>query len=814
MQISAWKIALFTVILFFFVNIWPEITSAQEVQPNTYIKIKGSVLDSAGRTAVDYATITLFDQSTKSSLFTTSKKNGSFEFSLKKSKGLYTVSCSRLGYQSSSRNINIDERNREVNLEPILLTIVNKSLSQVTITTRKPLVKQEIDKIIYDVTSDPEARSQNLFELIKKVPLVSISNDDNILLKGESNYKVLLDGKPSLLIVSNPKDIFKTMSAKIVEKIEIITVPPARYEAEGLAGIINIITNKQLRGSNGGVNANYNRLYSLLGGNYAIREEKIGISLLGNMSLEQQPNSPFNNYRLGINSAPLSTYESGYNKYTGKYYWGNTLLSYEFNSLNLLTFNAGINDRNSERIAASNSEILSSIGTVEQAFQTARTISNDENEFEYAFNYQRSFKTKKEALFTTSYKHSNIDIDKNINSDIINLHNYKQPSFRQKNNSGIKEGTLQADFVYPIKKNLFEGGIKVISRRNFSEYSSERLDSSTNSYLLDDKIKNPFDYRQVISGGYSAYYIKLKNLGIKTSVRLEQTHIEALFTTNNTLKHNYLNLIPSISGTYIVNKSTNVGLKFSRRLQRPAIWQLNPFIDRSNPKFLNSGNPDLLPVNFNNLEISVSRFNKGSINTSLTYSFANNTIQNVLLYQQDTVTISTYQNVGTNDNLAWNVNFNYPLSKKVSVNGNGRVSYAWTKGTFSGLEYKNEGSQGHLYMYLTYRVNKNHRVSTNGGFYSPSILLQGKSNAYFYSSINFSKDIFKNKGSISLGINNPFQRYRFAINSFNTPDFIQNDKNRNIYRTFSVNYNQRFGKIKELIKKNKRGISNDDIKRD
>ena len=792
---------------------WGQIKSAISKENNTII-VRGLVIDSVQGKPIEYATVSIVQEAAQKPVFTNSGKNGFFEIIITFVTGKYTIVCSRLGYQAKSTIVDIKQYHAAVDIGKVFLPIASNSLKEVTITAKKSLVRQEIDKIIYDVTSDPEARSQNLFELIKKVPLISLSSDDQILLKGTQSYKVLLDGKPSLLVVSNPKDVFKTMPARLVEKIEIITVPPARYEAEGLVGIINIVTNKQLRGSNGGINSGYNRLYSILGGSYALREEKIGASVLGNLSLERQPVSPFSSYRLGISSVPLSTYESGSNEYTGKYVWGNALISYDLNALNLLTFTAGTNIKSSSRVSETSSQVFRTSGDLDQDFQLNRTTNNYETEYEAGINYQKGFKKKKDELFTASYKFSNIIIDKKLSTEITNLYHYNHPSFRQNNNSGIREQTLQADLVYPVKKNLLEAGIKMVSRDNYSEYSHEKFDLASSSYLNSNTNETPFDYKQTIAGVYGAYYLKFKKLGVKTNLRLEETMTDALFTSGNRLNDQYLNLLPAANATYILNKFTNLGLKYSRRIQRPAIWQLNPFVDESNPRFLTSGNPNLLPVNFNDIEVSLSRFKKGSINTSLTYSFAKNTIQNVLLYQQDTITISTYQNVGTNDNLSLNINFNYPLTSKISLNSSGKITYAWIQGVFSGSVYQNEGAQGHAYLYLTYKIKKTQRVSANGGFYSPSVLLQGKSNAYLYSSLNFYQEVLKGKGAFSFGINNPFQRYRFAINSFNTADFIQNNRNRNIYRTFSVNYNQRFGKIKELVKKNKRGINNDDIKRD
>ena len=346
---------------------------------------------------------------------------------------------------------------------------------------------------------------------------------------------------------------------------------------------------------------------------------------------------------------------------------------------------------------------------------------------------------------------------------------------------------------------------------NFFPDKTDYFSDATKDYVNDPTQTNDFDYQQNVYSVYNSYNLKLKKTTLKGGLRLEHTVVNAHFvSTGSVVAQNYSNLVPSFAIQRTLNESNSIRLGFSQRIQRPGIWQLNPFVDRSNPKFINVGNPSLQPVVNRSFEIGFSSSKKGSINPSVSYSFANNTVEQVTSVGADTVTLSTYQNVGSNRRLSFDLNFNYPITKKLTVDVNAELMYVWLKGTYNGQFYYNKGFQGHAFTNTGYKFNKGYRISLDAGFDSRYVLLQGRDNYYPFFSLSGSKTVWKEKGTLSVYVNNPHKRFLRLDYYTRTPDFYQTNYNDNFYRNVGISFNYKFGKLSSDIKKNKRGISNDD----
>ncbi|HJP64549.1 MAG TPA: carboxypeptidase regulatory-like domain-containing protein, partial [Mucilaginibacter sp.] len=223
------------------------------------LTIKGTVVDSSSKAPVSFVTVTLQDAATKQAIKSgLTQDNGSFSLTVPEGKK-YQVTFVFIGY--ATKTVQLSGTGKEINVGKVTLFATSKQLQDVSITAVKPLVKQEIDRISYDVQADPETKTQNVLDMLRKVPLVTVDASDNIQLKGSGNYKILINGKPSSLVAHNPSDVFKSMPASSIQKIEVITTPPAKYDAEGLTGIINIITNKKVdQGYNGNINLRENTI--------------------------------------------------------------------------------------------------------------------------------------------------------------------------------------------------------------------------------------------------------------------------------------------------------------------------------------------------------------------------------------------------------------------------------------------------------------------------------------------------------------------------------------------------------------------------
>jgi ferric enterobactin receptor len=777
--------------------------------------LKGVVIDSASQKAQDYVTVSL-KQAEKP--FKSALTDGKGEFIFENlPAGKFTVAFVSVGFITKSIKIDLTDSSKLItDLGSIQIVASNVSLKEVTIVADRPLIKQEVDRIAYDVQADPESKVNTVLEMLRKVPLLSLDADDNIKLKGSGNYKVLINGRPSAMVARDPKEVFRSMPAADIQKIEVITTPPSKYDSEGLAGIINIITNKK-------VDAGYNGSLGLrqgfpaggpgLNGSLTVKEGKFGFSSYGGISSNSNPGTTNRATRLTTGILPSNLIQAGENTYDGRWSYLSSELSFEIDSLNLITGELGFNGGRNNNTSSQLTTIYDQQNEILNRYRLQNVGESGYGGWDMGLNYQLGFKRKKEQLLTFSYKYTSWGNDNDSELNISERVNYEDPNYRQRNEGESIEQTIQLDYVHPVKKLSIEGGIKGILRTNRSDFGFSEFDAGSNSFIVDPERTNKFDNHQDIIGVYNSYQYNLKDWGFKAGVRVEETFINADFTsTSSTLDKDYFNVIPTVSINRKFKNMSSLNFGFTQRIERPGIWQLNPYVNRM-PNFENSGNPDLRPVLSNSFELSYSKFKKGSVNLGLNYSFANNTIQSVTTFDPSTnITRSTYFNIGKDRKLGSNFNFNYPVTKKFNVNMSGNLYYVWIEGTVGDKLLKNDGMQGYMYAYAGYKFEKGWRTGLNFSFNSPWITLQGKSNAYNYLSASVNKDIIKDKLSFSGSVSNPFQKYRSWENTSEGFNFSQTNNYQNYYRRFNVSMNYRFGKLKTQIKKNARGIKNDDVK--
>ncbi|GAB3919454.1 outer membrane beta-barrel family protein [Mucilaginibacter boryungensis] len=768
------------------------------------IAVKGIAIDSVTNKPLDFVTITIVDMETKKPVKSNlTKQDGSFEI-----KGLmpktYQLSLIYVGYQTKILTV---KGINDINVGKVLLSPSNSQLKEVSVSALKPLMKQEVDRISYDVQADPESKSLTALDMMRKVPLLSVDANDNIKLRGDGNYKILLNGKESAIMARNPSDVLKAMPGTNIIKIEVITTPPAKYDAEGLAGIINIITQKNGdQGYNGSINTNYNTVFGYrVNLNTTVKQGKFGFNGFIGQGTRPMRASDFDNKTTFI-TQPSGLFQNGNRGNGGSNLYASTELSYEIDSLNLLT--GTFNNYNNTGNNANNqfTQLFNAANTLTQAYNVNNSGNNKSHGMDLGLNYQLGFKNHKDQLLTVSYKYSNSN-NKQFSNVITNQTGVA--NYRQNNDAGTKEYTTQVDYIQPAKVLTVEAGGKMILRNNFSNFSND-VQNSSGIYLTDASQTNNFTYRQDVYSIYNSYTLKFTKWVFKGGLRFENTNIGAEFTSAaaGVLDRSYHNLVPSFSAQRIL-KNSSVTFGFTQRIQRPGIYQLNPFSDRSNPLYINMGNPDLRPAVNNNFELSYGNFNKGSINISTNYSFSNNTIENVATVNGN-VTTQTFANVGKNKRLGLDVSVNYPITKRMNININTELLQVWLDGFYNGKLYTNSGQQGHVFTNGSYKFDNGYRIGLNIGFDSRYVLLQGRDNYWLGGGASITKELWKGKGSVNVNFNNPYKKFIKLDFITKTNDFETYSSNLNYFRTIGFNFSYKFGKLNAQIKKNQRGINNDD----
>jgi hypothetical protein len=808
-----------TFLLAFFFCVLSGMVMAQNVtQP---VSIQGTVVDSATNKPMGFVTVALQNSKThagvKSGL---TKDDGSFSLKAP-SDNTYEAVFVFVGYRN--KIVPVNGTGTAINIGKVPLSASTNQMKEVSVTAARPLMKQEVDRISYDIQADPDSKALSVLDMMRKVPLLSVDGNDNIKLKGSGNYKILINGKESAMVAKNPSDILKSMPATNIEKIEVITTPPAKYDAEGLAGLINIITKKNAdQGYNIGLNTRFN---SVFGAGYnlngTLKQGKFGMALYAGFG----SNGTLTN-TLGSNenifASQTNIVQSGIITQKGRYHYGSAEMSYEIDTLNLITASINLFGNNQDQYGSqlSNTE---SQGIQEQTYNLQNSGTGSFTGLDASLNYQLGFKRSKDRLLTFSYKYSyspNKQFNDNLFSDRFNYPLAAFPDYQQYNDAGNKDHTIQVDYASPLTKEVsIEAGAKAILRNNFSDYHVDDRDPVSQLYKTNDTLTNNFNYHQDIYSVYNSYQLKMDKWTGKAGLRLEHTAINADFTSAGvTTAPSYNNLIPSVSIQRNF-KSSSLNFGFTQRIQRPGIFQLNPFVDRSNPTFVNTGNPALKPELDNTFELTYSNFSKNAINIGLSYAFSNNSIQNVSNLHQElvndtlrTVTYTTFENLGTNKTLGVNVNTNMNITKQFTMSLNGQVNHVWLSGTFNDKMYHNDGFTGNAFGNLRYKFNNGFALAFNAGFFSGNVNLQGNSSAFIFNQYLLSKEFFNKKFTLVLVANNPYSKFNTFRTTVNSADFYQTSYNQNYYRSFAFRLNFRFGKLNSDIKKNQHGINNDDTK--
>jgi ferric enterobactin receptor len=727
--------------------------------------------------------------------------------------GNFTVTFLSVGYVMKSLKISLGKKTQLRDLGKIAISVANTQLKSVSVTAARQTIKQEADRLIYDLQADPDSKSNSVLEMMRKVPLLTVDADDNIKLSGNSAYRIFINGKPSSMMERNPKEVLKSMPASTIQKIEVITTPSSKYDAEGLAGIINIITNKAVdNGYNG--NVNVNERFPLggpsVGGAFSTKSGKFGLSAFGGASLANTPSTGITISRISSDAVPSELFQDAERESDSKNAYLGTELSYEIDTLNLISGQFNLNGSKGSGEFFQNS-VLRNTTTVLQQYNLLTNEDSEGKGADAALNYQLGFRRDKNQLLTASYRYYGFINDQNTAQLFTNRTNYILPDFRQVNESVMSEHTAQLDFVYPVKKLSIEAGVKGIFRTNESDFKYFSLDAN-DSYIIDPSKTNTFNNTQNILAAYNSYQYNLKNWSVKAGVRFENTVVDADFvTTASQVRQDYFSIVPSVAISRRF-KTTGINFGWNQRIQRPGINQLNPFVDRSNPVFETTGNPDLRPTKGNQVQFGFNWNKKGNLNINLRYNWIRGLIFQVSNYDETTnITRTRFENTGGAKALGGNINFNYPLSQAWNLSLNGSLMHGWADGISNGKPIKNQGFMYYFNMTSGLRLAKDWRVSgslyLNGG----DLTVQQQSNAFASTAFNINKDIIKDKLSFSAFTNNPFSRYRMNVTKSFGPNFNQENNSQQNFRTMGASLSYRFGKLKESIKKSKRSISNDDV---
>lgn len=778
--------------------------------------VKGVLIDSATNQAISFATVTAFDV-TKNTLTngTISKSDGGFSMALPA--GNYKITFSFVGYQSKSLLIELGI-DSEKELGAIRLSPQLTTLHEVVVSSQKASVEQKVDRLVYNPESSISSSGGDATDVLKNVPMLAVDLNGNLYLKGNQNVKLLINDKPSAIAVTSIADALKQIPADQIKSVEVMTSPSSKYDAEGAAGIVNIVLKKNTDLSSLNSNGSFEVRGSKLTLNGSLKKQKMTYS--GSAFVNYSYNHPgaFNNSQTTIDS----------NNNASTVFQHSTT---NFNSLrNNYSFNwdFDINDKNS--ISSS----LTYFNSIDHAFQnnlhtwnasgdiSLRDVKNDGNGNTVAatLSYQHLFsKPKRELTVMALFNQGNSN--NSFLYTLLNPASYSVNGYqRNVNNYVNQEITVQTDFQTPLSRTVvMELGGKNITRTVSSSF--QYLNSGTDNVftlVANPSLSNDLGYSQNVWAGYLSFdWAISKNYEVKTGMRYEDTFIAANFSTQQNIKiPSYSVLVPSFNLMRKIGEANSIKLSYNRRIQRPSVQYLNPNVQAQNPLNLVVGSPSLSPEFTDNIDLSYST-GLGSANLTMSgfVQSTNNAIQTVRTIQGTDTVRTTYKNTGGLNVFGFNFSGDFTLSKRLSINSNLDLSYSIVAGDdpIQNKRITNEGISHHFSLSGRYKISDKVKVELVGFNFGNTYTLQGHSQGWSIFNVSLKKDLKDKRGNVGFTAGNFIPGYIVQRSSVNSP-FLQQETAREIRNlNFKLFFTYQLIRPKKSIAtKSRKTINNNDLK--
>lgn len=688
-------------------------------------------------------------------------------------KGYYFTRANFVGYAYSTSPVFEVAGNIDINLAAISLAKSNNTLQDVVVTSKKPIVEVKADKTILNVENTINSIGSDALELLRKSPGVMVDKDDNISLSGKNGVKIYIDGRPSPLTGTDLSYYLKSIQSSQIESIEIITNPSAKYDAEGNAGIINIRLKKNKAfGTNGSINAGYNiGIYPKYNAGINFNHRDKNVNIFGSYSYDDNKNQGFMDiYRIQLDTvfdqhSKMFFTNKSHNFKAGMDYFINskstigimvngTISSPEFNNQSSTIITYQPTDSVNRILKAGNS----STGTRDNINANLNYHFADKNGHELNVDADYGFYNIKSNQFQPNYYY-----------DPTGSYLQGQDIYNMIAPTKIDIYSAKADYEQNFMKGKLGYGAKfsyVKTTNNFDRYNIY-----SNDKLLDTLRSNNFNYKENVNAAYVNYNRQYKGFMIQAGLRVENTNAEGISSGYNwdngyhpydsTFKRHYTDFFPSASITLNKNPKNQWGLAYSRRIDRPAYQDLNPFEFKLDEYTYQKGNTLLTPQYTNSISLTNTLWYR--LTTKLSYSHVNDVFSQIIDTADFSKTFITKKNLATQDMVSLNISM--PWQKKwYSVFANINSYYTHYKADFgTGRNIDLDVYAVNIYAQQTFTVSKNTTIEVSGFYTSPSIW-QGtfKSGTLWSVDGGVQQKLLKGKAVAKLSVTDIFQTLRWS----------------------------------------------------
>jgi len=775
--------------------------------------IKGKIIDGDSGDPLDYATITIFSKK-DSSLVTGGITDEKGLFKIETKMGKYFAQVEFLSFKTRTvSDVPLGKGQFVADLGTIALAADSETLVEVEVRAEKSQMQIGLDKRVFNVGKDLANTGSSAEDILDNVPSVEVDVEGNVSLRGSENVRILIDGKPSGLVGSDSGSGLRSLPSNLIDKVEVVTNPSARYEAEGAAGIINIVLKKdKKKGVNGsfdvttGVPANYG-----IGVNMNFRREKVNFFVNYGLSYRSN-NGGGKTFQERLTDDAILIQDQVRDHERGG--WSNSIrfgADYDINKYNTLT--GSFLFRKSDEDNLANIIYKDFIGStdfndLEEITTRTDNEKEDESSIQYSLNYKKTFDKKGQELTATvqyeddSESESSDYVEQYFdrNNDLLGRADLLQES---RNTESEKQYLFQIDYVNPIGKDgKFEVGLRSSIRDIRNDYEVNEFDDNIWQPLLDfrgNPLSNNFKYDEDIHAAYAIFGNKKGKFSYQFGLRGEYSQVVTeLVETNELNDRDYFNLFPSAFLNYEFSEKNAVQLSYSRRIRRPRFWYLNPFFTFSDARNQRTGNPNLDPELTHSVELGhVKYFEQGTLTSSIYYRYSEGTIaRSIRTVLNDQQTLSRPENLKDEHAYGLELTLSYSPFKWWRINSDANFFRAITDGTNvqEGLKADTYAIRGRVTSRMT--IRKKTDVQLRLSYRGPRETTQGRSKSITSLDISANRDILKKKATLTLSIRDLFNSRKYRSEVF-LDDFFSDSEFQWRARTATLTFNYRLNQKKK-----------------
>ncbi|MGA0555393.1 TonB-dependent receptor domain-containing protein [Larkinella sp. VNQ87] len=783
------------------------LTSAQA--QDSKLKVTGKALDAQTNAPLIYASVRLFKQA-DSSFVTGAITTETGEFSVDAPSGSYYALLEFIGYKPLKKpGIRLTRETSPLNLGPIKLTASASTLEEVVVQGEKSTMEFSLDKRIFNVGKDLANAGGTAVDILSNVPSVAVDVEGNVSLRGSSSVRILIDGKPSGLVSFKGGSGLQQLQGSAIERIEVITNPSARYEAEGMGGVINIVLKKERKeGFNGSfdVIAGHPTNYGLAA-NINYRKKNLNFFVNYTASYRNTPGRSEQYQEVYRNDSTFLTQQNSTSKLRGQNNNARAGIDYFFNEKNVLTGSYTWRISKGKRFTDIRyRDYLFNLTNPQSITYRTQDETETEPNSEYAITYKRSFKRQGHEL----------------TADVRYLDNWEQsdqyfgqrtvqpdgkpsgiPSSLQRsvNDETEKQFLVQIDYIQPFAKDgKFEAGLRSSSRDMTNNYWV-REQTPDGGWVPLPGLTNDFLYEENINALYGIIGNKTGKLSYQAGLRAEWTDVTTtLKQTNEVNPRSYANLFPSVHVTYDLPRQNALQVSYSRRVRRPTYNDLSPFSTFSDNRNFWSGNPDLNPEFTDAFEVGhIKYFAKGSIGSSLYYRYTTGKIIRIRRVDENGFANTRPENLATEDSYGAEFTTSYSFVKWWKLDGSFNFFRAITNGNNLDSDFQSDT--------YSWFVRANNRLTLwnsadmqlRANYEAPQQTPQGRRKAIATLDFAVSKDIMKNKATLTLNVIDVFNSRRFRSIT-EGPNFFTENNSQGRLRQINLTFNYRLRQAKKKAK--------------